>query len=391
MTGYDVNSLVSRVVTPPIAEVQTWVAHRRFPPDRPLLDVAQAVPSYGPAQNLLDHLASMLQDPSTAHYTDILGLPELRSTLAVHLSADYEGAVAAEEIAITAGCNQAFCVAMDLLAKPGDEVVLILPYYFNHHMWLQMRGIGECYVPFVQHGPPSIDTIASCVTSNTRAIVLISPNNPTGLEYAPDYIELLFELAQSNGIALVIDETYKDFRTTIGPPHRLLQRSDWGQNLIQLFSFSKSYALTGYRIGAMVAKTEANCEAAKILDNLVICPPHIGQLAALYGLRHLSEWRQKKADMLRDRVARLQECFTDQALRYELVSSGAYFAYVRHPFTGQTAHSVAHRLATDFNILCLPGSMFGPDQETYLRFAFANLDGKHIPELVSRLIESQSS
>ena len=389
MTGYRINSLVHGVVTPPIAEVQSWIGNRRFPPDRPLLDVAQAVPSYGPAQPLLDHLASRLQDPSTAQYTDILGLPELRSALAAHLSADYEGVVAAEEVAITAGCNQAFCVAMDLLAQPGDEVVLLLPYYFNHHMWLQMRGIGERYVPYTQDGPPSTDTIASCMTSKTRAVVLISPNNPTGIEYARDYIEALFELARSHGIALVIDETYKDFRTTTGPPHQLMQRSDWDQNLIQLFSFSKSYALTGYRVGAMVANAETNREVAKILDNLAICPPHIGQLAALYGLRHMGEWRQQKAGMLRDRVVRLRECFTNRGLRYELVSSGAYFAYLRHPFTGQTAHSVAHRLADDFNILCLPGSMFGPGQEAYLRFAFANIDGSHIPELVSRLMESQ--
>ena len=389
MAGYKVNSLVHGVITPPIAEVQSWIKNRLFPNDRPLFDVAQAVPSYGPAQPLLDRLASQLLDPSTARYTDILGLPELRSALAAHLSRDYEGVVATEEIAITAGCNQAFCVAMDLLAKPGDEVVLILPYYFNHHMWLQMRGINECYVPFTQNGPPSIDAIASRVTSKTRAIVLITPNNPTGIEYAPDHIEALFELVRSHGIALVIDETYKDFRTATDPPHRLLQRSDWDQNLIQLFSFSKSYALTGYRVGAIMANAETNREVAKILDNLAICPSHIGQLAALYGLRHLSEWRQEKADMLRDRVVRLRECFTNQAVRYELASSGAYFAYVRHPFTGQTAHSVAHRLADDVNILCLPGSIFGPAQETYLRFAFANLDGEHIPELVSRLIESQ--
>lgn len=379
------------MVTPPIAEVQSWVKERQFSAERPLLDISQAVPSYGPAESLLDYLALQLRDPATAVYTDILGLPALRTALAEHLSQDYQGVVRPEQIAITSGCNQAFCVAMDVLIQPHDEVILLLPYYFNHFMWLQMRNIHVQCVPFCPAGPPQVDDIVSRIGPSTRAIVLVTPNNPTGIEYNPDFISAVFGIAQTNGLALVIDETYKDFRTNIDPPHTLLKRSDWDANLIHLFSFSKSYAITGYRVGAIVASKRLHSQIEKVLDNLAICPSHIGQLAALYGLKHLSAWRHNKADMLRARVSRLRECFDTDGLHYKLISSGAYFAYVQHPFGEQSAYAVARRLADEFNILCLPGPVFGPGQEAYMRFAFANLDIDYIPELLARLIESQKA
>lgn len=391
MTTYKHNPEIQRLVTPPIAEVQAWIEGRRFPPDRPLLDISQAVPSYGPAKALLDHLAEQLREPASALYTDILGLHALRTAMAEYISQDYGGAVDSTQVAITAGCNQAFCVAMDVLAQPGDEVILLLPYYFNHYMWLQMRGIRSRLVPFYRDRPLQLDDIAAKISPATRAIVLVTPNNPTGTEYNPDFIDGIFDIAQANGLALMLDETYKDFRSNAGPPHTLLQRPDWSENLIQLFSFSKSYAITGYRVGAIVASETLNAQLEKVLDNLVICPSHIGQLAALYALRHLNQWRKEKANMLRDRVSQLRKSFASDRLRYELVSSGAYFAYVQHPFNELSAHHVARRLADNFNILCLPGPVFGPGQEHYMRFAFANLDAASIPDLVERLIESQKA
>lgn|GEM_PF-2106969 len=164
-------------------------------------------------------------------------------------------------------------------------------------------------------------------------------------------------------MAMIIDETYKDFRSNPGPPHALVQKSFWHETLIQLCSFSKSLALTGFRVGA---------------------------IAALYGLRHLDDWRRQKADILRGRVRRLRECFNRGDLEYQLGFSGTYFAYVKHPFCEAAgAYSVARRLAEEFGILSLPGSMFGPGQDAYLRFAFANIGSDQIPLLVDRLAASQ--
>lgn len=388
---YQLNRRVQSVCAPPIADAQSWIRGRTFPSEQPLLDVAQAVPSYPPAQALTAHLARRLAEPETALYTDILGLPALREALAAHMSAEYGGRIAPGEVAVTAGCNQAFCVAVNALAAPGDEVILPLPYYFNHQMWLEAHGVRAVHLPFHEAAGavPDPAEAAERITPRTRAIVLVTPNNPTGREYPAEAIEAFYHLARRHDLALIVDETYKDFRAGEGPPHRLFQHDDWPEGFIQLYSFSKAYGLTGYRVGAMIGARSLLNEAAKILDCVAICPPQPGQLAALYALTALGGWRRERCAHMRERLRLFVAGVERARLPYELVSAGAYFAYLRHPFGRRESGEVARRLAREAAILCLPGSMFGPAQEPYLRFAFANLEADQIPELLARLSRFQ--
>lgn len=387
---YLVNPALRGVAVPPIAEAQGWT--RELPADgRDLLDVAQAEPAYPPAQALRTHLATVVGRAELHRYTDILGTASLRAELASHFSRFYDGAVSPREVGIVAGCNQAFCLAMQALAKPGDEVVLPLPWYFNHRMWLEMQGIQPVALPCAgeQGFVPDPSEAAGCITPRTRAIVLVTPNNPTGAVYPPEIIEAFFELARARGIALVIDETYKDFLDHPDAPHGLFRRGDWQKALVQLYSFSKAYSLTGHRVGSVAAAPELLGEIMKAADCLAICPSAIGQEAALFGLRHLADWREANRCIMAERVAAFTRAFEASSLRYELVSAGAYFAYVRHPFGEEQAWEVARRLVRNHQVLTLPGEIFGPDQERYLRFAFANLPAEAFPELVERLGESE--
>jgi aspartate/methionine/tyrosine aminotransferase len=389
---YRINPLVDRVTAAPIAEAQAWIRGRQFPDDLPLLDCAQAVPSYPPALELIRHLAEAVERPQTAFYTDILGRADLRSALAVHLSAEYGAPVPVEAVGITAGCNQAFCLAAAALARAGEEVILPAPFYFNYQMWLEMLGIGLVPLPVGHRDAlPDPEDAVRLITERTRAIVLISPNNPTGATYPAELIEAFYRLAQRHGIALVLDETYKDFRAESGPAHRLFQDPDWPGTLIQLYSFSKAYSLTGYRVGALTAGAPILESVAKAMDCVAICAPNIGQEAALFGLQRLAHWREEKRRMMLGRLQALREAFRVNALRYQLISSGAFFAWVRHPFEGEAATAVARRLADRHNLLCLPGSFFGPGQESALRLAFANLPAERMSEVAKRLITSQEN
>jgi aspartate/methionine/tyrosine aminotransferase len=121
------------------------------------------------------------------------------------------------------------------------------------------------------------------------------------------------------------------------------------------------------------------------MDTVAICAPRIGQAAAIQGLKTLGKWRRGNTKLMRDRLAALRRAFRRNDIGYELVSSGAYFAYVKHPFDGLPAAQVARRLADKQNILCLPGTMFGPGQEPFLRFAFANVAAEAMPEIAERL------
>ncbi|MEE8532468.1 MAG: aminotransferase [Alphaproteobacteria bacterium] len=389
--SHRINPLVGAVAVPPIAEAKAWIAGRTFPADKPLIDLAQGEPSYPPPPELSDHLAGMLGRPEMARYTAIEGLPTLRAALATDMRAVYGGVVAADQLCITAGCNQAFCLALMALARAGDEVIVPAPYYFNHQMWLDMLGLRAVHLPLraAEGGVPNVGDAAARITRHTRAIVLVTPNNPTGAVYPPEVIDAFFELARQHDVALVIDETYRDFLAGDAPPHGLFRRADWPGTLVHLYSFSKVYALTGYRVGAVACGSDLLGEIAKAMDCVAICAPRIGQEAALYGLERLGPWRREMRALMRGRAVALREAFRHNDLAYELVSVGGFFAYLRHPFPGAAGAEVARRLAEEQNLLCLPGSMFGAGQEPYLRLAFANVDAELMPEIARRLATSQ--
>lgn len=388
-----INQSVAQVSAPPIADVNGWVAGLQFTAERPLLNVAQAVPSYPPAQSLVKHVSEVAADAASAAYSPILGLPPLRDAFASHMTQTYASTIDASQVAMTAGCNQAFCVAISALAGPGDQVLLPVPWYFNHQMWMQMQGIevGALAFDAARGGVPSVDAAAAAVTDRTRAIVLVTPNNPTGNEYPQSLLDSFYDLAVEREVTLVIDETYKDFRSHVGPPHTLFARSNWQEHLVSLHSFSKSYAMAGYRVGALVCGPSLMESIQKILDCVAICAPQLGQRAALHALQHLAGWRDEKVAMMSERVQTLRDAFLRNDLNYDLISSGTFFAWVRHPFSGIASAEVARNLARKHGVLCVPGSMFGPELEHHLRFAFANLESDAMPGLVERLVESQTT
>jgi len=385
--SYRVNPSLAAVAEPPIAEAHGWIKGRDFPADKPLIDVAQALPGYPPPKELTDHLARVIGEPAMARYTDIDGLPELRAALAADTAAAYGAAIDPAQVTITAGCNQAFCLAVLALASAGDEVILPLPYYFNHQMWLDMQGVRAVHLPFRpdRGGVPDPAEAAPLITGRTRAIVLVTPNNPTGAVYPPDVIAAFYRLAQARGVALVVDETYRDFLPADDPPHSLFRDPAWPETLVHLYSFSKVFCLTGYRVGAVICGPRLGAEIAKAMDTVAICAPRIGQAAAIYGLKTQGAWRRGNTQLMRDRLQALRQAFRRNDLGYEVVSSGAYFAYLRHPFDGRPAAEVARRLADRQNILCLPGTMFGAGQDAFLRFAFANVAAEAMPAIAERL------
>lgn len=387
---YAVNPAVNRIEAPPIIEAQSWV--RPGLRNRKLLNLCQAVPSWPCAEALNGEVARLAHEPGISLYTDIFGIPALRAAIAAHFSADYRGHVAAENVCVTAGCNQAFAAAVMAVAQAGGNVIVPAPYFFNHTMWLGMLGLETRLIPAMAPDRTSPDPAdaAKLIDGRTRAIVLCSPNNPTGAIYPPDTIQGFFEVARQHGIALIIDETYKDFRAGPEPAHRLFSTPDWDDTFIHLYSFSKAYAMTGYRVGAITASARVLGEIEKIMDCLAICTSHLSQRAALFALSSLDDWKRGKLAMMGERLEALRKAFRQPGLRYELVSSGALFAYVKHPFTDETAKQVAMRLAGEHDLLCLPGSMFGPGQEQYLRIAFANAEAADMETLASRLLESQT-
>ncbi|MCY4289324.1 MAG: aminotransferase [Aestuariivita sp.] len=386
------SSRTANTFASPVVEARRWLQEIDHETDLTLINVSQAAPTEPPVKDLQDAIVFAAQSNPAAHlYGPVLGLPELRSEVAKQWGSLYDGEINSEQVAITAGCNQAFCAAINLLTNQGDSVILPEPWYFNHVMWLNMQGIEVIELQCGQNLLPDPDKCADLLRDNTRAITLVTPNNPTGVEYPIELIQAFYELAKSHEIALIVDETYRDFRAEVNPPHRLFGDPDWPNTLLHLYSFSKAYRLTGHRVGALIGAEERLKEAEKFLDTVTICPNQLAQHAALWGLRNLGGWLQGERDKLRHRQAQLEEKFAHPLMAdWEIKGIGPYFAYVEHPFD-LTSIDLAQSLLAKKNILVLPGSMFRPERnhfgERELRIACANLNQALIQELTNRLID----
>lgn len=369
---------------PPVMEARRWLDGVTFPANRPLLNVSQAAPVDPPPAPMRAAMADMMEDPDAHLYGAVLGHGGLREEIAAQWSRAYGGAISPAQVAITAGCNQAFTATLAALCGEGDTVILPTPYYFNHRMALDMAGIAHQPLPVGDDMLPDVDQAAALITPQTRAIALVSPNNPAGVEYPAALLEAFIELAQRHGIRLILDETYRDFHSLGDGPHPLFQNPDWADTLIHLYSFSKAFRLTGHRVGAIIASEAFLSEVEKYLDTVTICPPQIGQMAALWGLQNLGDWLAKERAEILARGAAAREHLADIP-GWQLKSAGAYFAYLTHDDPiGGSDH--AARLVRERGVLILPGTMFRPeDGQNEARIAFANVDADGIRDLARRL------
>ncbi len=379
------NPLLKSVQTPPITEVKSWLAGRSFTPEKPLIDLCQAVPSYPPAESLTRHLRAVMADPSTYRYSPDEGLPEIRATLCDWYQRHYQSAPQAEQVCLTIGASQAFWLAMLCLCQPGDELIIQLPAYFDHLMALQSYGLTPVCAPFdpENNGLPDLSTIERLITRKTRALLLVTPSNPTGAVIPPSQITALFELARAHDILLILDETYNSFVGS--PPHSLFDRHDWQRHFVQVASFGKTFALTGLRCGALIGATELIEQALKIQDSMVVCQSLPAQLALQFGCQHLDHWIADNTQKMNQRHDAFVSCFAQAGSQFDLIASGSFFAWIKHPWQHLSGRQAARRLLDEANLICLPGEAFGAGLEAYLRLAFGNIATDQIPQAVERL------
>ena len=226
-------------------------ARERITPTRRCSTCRRPCRDTHPLPELRAFLADVVQRPDTSGYAPVAGLAHARDAIVfgfrVRLRRGRPG-VPADDVMVTTGCNQAFCLAIGVLCSRGDDVVLPTPYYFNHHMWLRACGITP--VPLALSGErgtlPYPTAVERSITERTWAVVLVTPNNPCGVVYPPDLIEAVSPWPSTTVSRSILDEImYKDFRTTTDPPYSLFARPDWRDALVHLYSFSKMLSLAG--------------------------------------------------------------------------------------------------------------------------------------------------
>ncbi|SNY94396.1 Aspartate/methionine/tyrosine aminotransferase [Cohaesibacter sp. ES.047] len=384
-----INPLVARLSPPPIPKVQACLS--RYDGGKgPSIDLSQAVPGYLPHPDLLGWLSEAAGSASLAGYGAIQGELGLREALARDVSTAYGSKVEAKNVQITAGGNQAFFITALALTRPGDEVLIVRPFYFNHEMTLDMLGITVRFVDALAEDGfvPNAEALKEAMTKKTRAVYIVTPNNPTGAVYPSTFLEAAYEICRDAGAYLVVDETYRDFLDQgAGRPHALFSKPDWESHFVHLYSFSKVFCIPGHRVGAVLCGGTLMEQLLKVMDNLQICAPRPAQHAVAKAIETLGEWRVDN----RAEIALRREAFKAAIASvdgWEIASIGAYFAYLKHPFGAEDAMQITQRLAGDHGILMLPGTGFGANQQAYLRAAFANAESDVIATLRFRLPSS---
>jgi aminotransferase len=352
-----------------------------------VITLGQALPGFPPPATAIEALRRALDDPASQIYSSDAGIPELRRGLASWL-ADLNGSVDPDnEVIITAGGNQAFQLALTTLIDPGDEVVLVSPYFLNHEMAVRSVAAVPVEAPTAatRAFQPAWDDIAPHITTRTAAIVLVSPSNPTGAVVSPPELERIVAECAARDLFVLVDETYLRFHYD-SEPATAVALNAWRHNVVVVGSFSKAFAITGWRCGYFLANATVTAEAMKIQDCMVICASVPVQRAVATVLEREPDYPMRWRDDLRRR-----RDFLTNTLRMipgvePVKPAGGFFVMAR--FDGiADSRSAALALIDKQQVVTIPGAFFGRAGEGYLRISYGAATSDRLATACARIAE----
>ena len=351
------------------------------------ISLGQGVVSYPPPPEATEQMHSFLRETANHKYQPGQGIPELVALVEAKLKSENQiDAPCASEVFITAGANMAFTYAVLAVTDPGDEVILQLPYYFNHEMAVAMAGCKPVCVPTDGDYQLEPQRIRRAINKRTRAVVTISPNNPTGAVYPASVLSEVNAICAQHGLYHISDEAYENF-TFDGVQHFSPGSiSAAGDHTISLFSLSKAYGFAGWRIGYMAVPRHLIMSIRKIQDTILICPPVASQWAAVGALKVGSQYcrqRIQAIDEARHLMWRRLRCAGD-VLRGPK-SSGAFYFFMR-VVAELDSVALAEDLIRRCRVAVVPGATFGVREGCSLRISYGALDGATAIEGTDRLV-----
>ncbi|MEH2199743.1 pyridoxal phosphate-dependent aminotransferase [Nostoc sp.] len=351
------------------------------------ISLGQGVVSYNPPPEAIEFLPKFLAEPTNNLYKSVEGIPPLLTALAGKLQA-FNGIEINEEncIVVTAGSNMGFMNAILAITNPGDEIILNTPYYFNHEMAIAMAGCRVVLVATDENYQLRKEAIAQAITPKTRAVVTISPNNPTGVVYSEAALRQVNQICETRGIYHISDEAYEYF-TYNGVKHVSPGAFGNSKSTISLFSLSKAYGFASWRIGYMVIPKHLFVAIKKVQDTILICPPVISQYAALGALQAKAEYLQSNIGA----IAQVRQLVLDSLNRLQGLCSitpanGAFYFFLKVN-TQMDAFELVKKLIQEYKVAVIPGTTFGMDDGCYLRVAYGALQKETAQEGIERLVQ----
>jgi aspartate/methionine/tyrosine aminotransferase len=352
------------------------------------ISLGQGVVHYGPPDGVARAVTEgAANDSRVNRYSLTFGIDPLLEGIAGKLEIENGVRVGAERrIAVTAGANMGFLNAVLAVADVGDEVILLSPFYFNYEMAVQMAGCRAVVVRTDAEYQPDVRAIESAITARTRAVVTISPNNPTGAVYPRESLEAINALCRDRGLYHIADEAYEYF--VYGGSRHFSPGSIEGSagHTISLYSFSKAYGMAGWRMGFMVIPGHLEEAVKKVQDTNLICPPVLNQIAAGAALAEGRGWCEQRIRGIANVREIVLEELSKLGDRVEVPTpTGAFYALLR-VHTKRRDMELVETLIREFGVAVMPGSTFGVTEGCYLRVAYGALKAETVAEGIGRLV-----
>jgi len=357
------------------------------------LNLGQGMVSWGPPPEVRTALAAVAAEAATTPagrpapefdpYGPVGGEPVLLAAIAEHLQSRHGLNSHGSTVMVTAGSNMAFQALAQVICDPGDEVLLPVPYYFNHAMAIQLAG----GVPRPVQAGVDVDPeqLAAAIGPRTRAVVTISPNNPSGAVLGRERLLAINALCERHQLLHIHDEAYAAFHHGLEAPWSPGSHPGAEGHTVTLQSLSKSHGMAGWRVGWMVAPSSLAAALAKVQDTSLICPPRLSQRAAALALSGDWAWMEAPMAALRRRRQQLLAMLdrSDRPWRFLAPADGAFYGLLAMD-SPLSADQAMERLVREHGVAVVSGSSFGLEG-CCLRISYGMLEGEAFTTAIERL------
>ncbi len=352
--------------------------------------LAWGLPSFRTPEHIRRAVTAQLAaDPDIGKYALPDGLPALRKAVAKeHLASTGIAADPERNVMITAGNMQGLNALFHAIIDPGDEIIVTDPGFASHFQQIRLCRGEPVYwrMDESQGWRLDVDALPGLTTDRTKAIVLVSPSNPTGKIFSEAELRRVGEIAKAHDLLILLDDPYRHFTyENQGKYFNLASVADLSERIAYLFTFSKAYAMSGWRLGYMILPEHLKRQVLKVHDATIICTPRISQVAGIAGLTeepvHLREFAQtlsRRRSMICERLDALPHVF--QYARPE----GAYYVFPRIVADHENSVAFSIKLLVEAKVTVTPGSAFGPTGEGHVRMAYC-VDDEIIEKAFDRL------
>lgn len=352
------------------------------------ISLGQGVVYYTPPQSVFDKISPINTSLDYHLYTDVDGIAPLKSCITDKLEQENNVDLNKHRsLVVTAGSNMGFMNALFAITDPGDEIILLSPYYFNHEMAIRMLSCQPVAVNTGIDYQPCLTSITSAITPKTKAIVTVSPNNPTGVVYSEDTLRAINKLCRESGIYHISDEAYEYFTFDDVEHFSVASIAGSEQHTIALYSLSKAYGFASWRIGYMIIPENLLMSVQKAQDTYLICPTRIAQEAAVAALqegRLYTNSHLKQIDSVRKTLYTALQNINDFSITSD--SKGAFYFFVKLN-TALSGMQLVEKLIREHKVAVIPGETFGATEGCFCRIAYGALDKETSEVGIKRLIK----